>query len=138
MEHEGRRRGSGLLGAAAPQLVDVDGGEQDQADRDVLPERVDRSRITKPFSSTAGISAPMTVPDIRPRPPKRLVPPITTAEIAASASSVWPETEAVLKRARSITPTIAASRPISTYRISRWRPTLMPARAAESGLAPIA
>ena len=51
------------------------------------------------------MNAPMTVPPMRPLPPKRLVPPITTAAIAARLSCVWAAIDAVAKRDTSITPT---------------------------------
>jgi hypothetical protein len=41
--------------------------------------------ITKPFWSTAGMNRPMTVPAIVPRPPKRLVPPMTTPAMTFNA-----------------------------------------------------
>ena len=67
----------------------------------------------KPLRRIAGISAPITVPPMRPLPPNRLVPPITTAAIAARLSCVCAAIEAVAKRETSITPTTPASRPIS-------------------------
>jgi hypothetical protein len=39
-------------------------------------------RITKPFCRTDGMKTPTTVPPMVPMPPKRLVPPMTTAAIA--------------------------------------------------------
>jgi hypothetical protein len=60
--------------ALALELVEADGDDQHRADDDVLPEGVD------PEDDQA-----MTVPGMEPRPPKRLVPPMMTAAIAASA-----------------------------------------------------
>src|SRR5207244_2970342 len=86
--------------------------------------RLRRRSKREPLRRTAGMKAPMTVPAIRPVPPKRLVPPMTTAAIAARLSCVWAAIDAVAKRLTSMTPTIPASRPISMYSTSVCRRTL--------------
>ena len=50
--------------------------------------------ITSPFWSTVGMKAPTALMRMLPRPPKRLVPPSTTALIAFRLS-VWWETPVV-------------------------------------------
>ena len=44
--------------------------------------------ITNPFLKTAGMKVPTTDPTMLPMPPKRLVPPMTAAEMAARLSRV--------------------------------------------------
>ena len=46
--------------------------------------------MTKPFCSTAGMKRPTTVPKIVPTPPKREVPPITTAAMTLRFVVDWP------------------------------------------------
>ena len=48
-----------------------------------------RPASARPLRNTPTISAPISVPTIEPRPPNRLVPPITTAVIE-SRLAVWP------------------------------------------------
>ena len=93
----------------------------------------------RPLRNTPTISAPISVPTIEPRPPNRLVPPITTA-VMESRLAVAPESELT-----------APMRPISTQpatradqagdarrRASSVRSVLMPARRAASGSSPVA
>ncbi len=94
--------------------------------------------MMKPLRSVAGINTPMTVPHIEPRPPNRLVPPITTAEIAASTSWVCASMDATPKREMSVTAARPARPPISTYSEIWWEFTWMPERRAASELEPIA
>jgi hypothetical protein len=63
---------------------------------------------------TAISNAPMMVPVIVPSPPKRLVPPMTTAAIASSSAPFATVGCAELSREVSITPAIPADSPIST------------------------
>ena len=46
--------------------------------------------MTKPFCSTAGMNNPTTVPNMVPMPPKRLVPPMTTAAMTLRLVWDWP------------------------------------------------
>src|SRR5579872_2535841 len=78
----------------------------------------------RPASETAErktptISAPMTVPTIEPRPPNRLVPPMTTA-VMLSRLAFSPAVGLIAPtRPMSAQPAIAAMRPASTYTLSR-------------------
>ena len=83
--------------------------------------------------------APRIASRTRPRPPKRLVPPITAAPTANSRVSdppVFGLTEFV--RLASITPPIAASDEHIMKQEIRTQSTLMPARRAASALPPTA
>jgi ATP/maltotriose-dependent transcriptional regulator MalT len=51
--------------------------------------------MTNPFLKTAGMKVPTTEPTMVPMPPKRLVPPMTTADMAARLSRVCAPTEAI-------------------------------------------
>ena len=72
---------------------DGDGDDDQHADGEVLPERVDTSQA-RPIRDTVTMSAPISVPQDRPRPPNRLVPPMTTAVIVSRLASApalgWP------------------------------------------------
>ena len=84
-------------------------------------------------------SAPISALITRPRPPKRLVPPITAAEIASSSSVPPPALRSTeLRRAAKITPPIPAIRPEIMKTRMRIRGTLMPARRAASAFPPTA
>src|SRR5215216_6593783 len=94
--------------------------------------------MTKPLRRTAGMNTPTTVPTIVPMPPKRLVPPMTTAAIASRLSVEWPPIVVVAKRASDMKPASPASVPAIAYTLMRWASTLMPARRDASSFDPIA
>ena len=80
---------------------------------------------------------PRTVPVIRPRPPKMLVPPRTTAVIASSSMPVAMSTLAVSRRATNSTAAVDATRPDSVYSASLIRPTATPENHATRSLCPM-
>ncbi len=65
------------LGVRPALLVQPDGGHEDDADDDLLPERLDADD-DEPLCRVVGMKRPITVPNTVPNPPKRLVPPMTT------------------------------------------------------------
>jgi hypothetical protein len=70
--------------SSAQDLVHADRDDDDEGPgRDILIEAVD-ARLVRPERSTLTISVPTTLP----RPPKRLVPPMTTA-VMLSRFAVW-------------------------------------------------
>ena len=80
------------------------------------------------FVIIARIKMPITVPQTRPNPPRRLVPPITTAAIASSsAPSPRPDVETEFMRELSRSPANPASNPMIAYTRKRTQSTLMPA-----------
>src|ERR1022692_566781 len=82
---------------------------------------------------------PSTAPIIRPRPPNRLVPPMTAA--ATPNSTYWPPLKLLDIPARfeaQMIPLIPAVTPQSTKARIRIRLRLTPARLAASALPPIA
>ena len=92
-----------------------------------------------PLSMMASTSPPSTALTMRPRPPNRLVPPITAAPTATSRKSfppVWGSTE--LSREASRTPATPESTAHITKADIRMRATLIPARRAASALPPTA
>src|SRR6185437_12665115 len=98
---------------------------------------------SRPASETAErktptIRAPITVPTIEPRPPNRLVPPITTAVMLSRLAFSAAVGLIAPTRPISAQPAIAAMRPASTYTLSRMRSVLMPASRAASGSSPVA
>src|ERR1035437_5575660 len=84
-------------------------------------------------------SAPSTALLTCPRPPKRLVPPITAEAIAyiRSGSPPTPGTAELLREA-DITPPNAAIMPAIMKTMSLIRGTLMPARRAAPAVPPTA
>ena len=84
------------------------------------------------------MKTPTTVPSTVPMPPNRLVPPRTTAAMAARLSVECPPMVVVAKRARETIPAMPARNPERPYTLIRCRSTLMPARRAASALDPIA
>ena len=65
----------------------------------------------KPLEITPRISAPITVPVMRPMPPARLVPPITAAAIASSSYERPMPDWLVCARAETTTPASPLSKP---------------------------
>ena len=59
-------------------LIERDGDDDQNADGEFLPKHV-KPASERPERNTPTINAPISVPTIEPRPPNRLVPPITTA-----------------------------------------------------------
>ena len=98
-----------------------------------------RLSVLRPFAIVAITSAPKSASLTSPRPPKRLVPPITAAAIA-SISSVPPPAfrSTLLRRAASTTPPSPAIAPEIMKTMILTRATLMPARRAASALPPTA
>ncbi len=93
----------------------------------------------RPFAIVAMMSEPRSAPRTSPRPPNRLTPPMTAAEIESS-SSVPPPTCRFTdwsRAARTIPPTPAMIPEIMKTRM-RMRGTLMPERRAASALPPTA
>ncbi len=92
-----------------------------------------------PFAIVVIRSAPISAFRTSPRPPNRLVPPITAAEIASISSVPPPAFRSTLWRreARTMPPSPAMKPEIMKTRI-RIRVTLMPARRAASALPPTA
>jgi hypothetical protein len=88
-----------------------------------------------PFAIVAMSAAPMSAFRISPRPPKRLVPPITAAEIASISSVPPPAFRSTLfRRAASTMPPRPDMNPEIMKTRIRIRGTLMPARRAASAL----
>src|SRR5271157_1567267 len=88
--------------------------------------------------NTPTISAPTRVPTIEPRPPNRLVPPITTA-VMLSRLPLAPAVGLIAPmRPISAQPAIAAMSPASVYTLSKIRSVSMPASRAASGSSPVA
>ena len=79
-------------------LVDQHRDDDDRADHDELPERLDVEQNQAEWN-TAMISAPMTVPMIVPAPPNRLTPPMITAAIEESSSGSPISAAPAVKRA---------------------------------------
>src|SRR5881296_3747939 len=63
--------------------------------------------MTRPFWRTVGMNAPTALPSTVPTPPKRLVPPMTTAPIAPRLS-VWCETDVVFVKIAGFLAGVAA------------------------------
>lgn len=80
----GRKTISAFELALVAILVNHHCDHNDQALDDVLDIRVHPTKVN-PLAITPRISAPITVPVMRPIPPARLVPPITAAAIASSS-----------------------------------------------------
>jgi len=93
----------------------------------------------RPFAIVAITSEPSSAPRTSPRPPNRLTPPITAAEIE-SRSSVPPPTLRFTdwRRAERMMPPTPAIRPESMKTRILMRATLIPARPAASALPPTA
>ena len=93
----------------------------------------------RPLNTTPITSPPSSAWIGLPRPPNRLAPPITAA---ATAYSVYlpPSTPVEIEPRKEMytSPAIPAVTAVSMKTILRTRCTLMPARRAASGLAPIA
>ena len=84
-------------------------------------------------------SMPSRADHALPRPPNRLVPPITAAAMALSSTSPLPEAWLTANsREACITPPTAASVEASAKTEMRTRLTSMPARRAASALPPTA
>ena len=79
----------------------------------------------------------MTVPITVPRPPKRLVPPRTTAVITVSSNPVAELAEPEPSRAAISSPAIPAAKPVKTSVIMSTRRVLTPDRRTDSTLEPI-
>ena len=85
------------------------------------------------------IRPPKSAPLTRPRPPKRLTPPITAAEIASSSSVPPPKVRSTeFRREARMTPPRPAQAPEMTKQRIRISLTLIPARRAASALPPTA
>ncbi len=95
--------------------------------------------MKRPFAIVAITAAPSTALRTSPRPPNRLVPPITAAEIASSSSvpPPWSGATELRRPARTMPPT-PAMKPEIMKTMIRIRATLMPARRAASALPPTA
>ena len=92
-----------------------------------------------PFATVAITSEPISALITRPRPPNRLVPPITAAAIASSRSVPPPAFRSTeLSREAKITPPRPAIAPEIMKTKSRMFRTLMPARLAASAFPPTA
>ena len=89
---------AGLRLPAARERVERDGEEQDAAGRDEDRRRAENPKMKRPFAIVAITAAPSTALRTSPRPPKRLVPPITAAEIASSSSVPPPWSGATERR----------------------------------------
>src|SRR6185295_18563119 len=85
--------------------------------------------MLRPFAIVAMTRAPRSAPRTSPRPPKRLTPPITAAEIASSRSvpPPWFRFTDWSRAARTMPPTPAMTDEITKTMI-RTRGTLMPRR----------
>ena len=93
----------------------------------------------RPFPIVEMTSAPSSAETTRPRPPKRLVPPITAAAIASSRIVPPPALRSTeLRREAKMMPPMAAM-PLEIAKTAiRMNFTLMPARCAASALPPTA
>src|SRR5579863_554788 len=98
----------------------------------------DTCMITNPLVSTPINTAPTTVPPIPPRPPARLVPPITTEAITRSSYPMPPTASAAPSRADNKNPASPASAPTTKYTLVMIAGTSRPFRRAASGLPPTA
>ena len=83
------------------------------------------------------ISAPIRVPMIVPRPPNRLVPPITTAVIADSSYITPAVGSAAFTRAMNSSPARPARPPDSMYSLILCHSTCTPVTRAAVSLSPI-
>src|SRR5713226_9843779 len=91
-----------------------------------------------PLSRLARINAPSTAPNTVPRPPIKLVPPITHEAIASSSIKVPASGEALPTRAVCRIEASPASAPISQNAARMYRFKLIPDSRAASALPPIA
>src|SRR3982751_4783981 len=92
----------------------------------------------RPDCSTRPIRAPRWLPRTVPRPPKRLVPPMTTAVMVSRFAVGKMFGEVAGLRPKACSAASPYSRPASTYTESRTRRTLMPVRLAARSLLPTA
>ena len=92
-----------------------------------------------PLATLAITRAPSKALTGRPRPPNRLVPPITAAAMTLS-SRLPPPVSVDTERMREVRmiPPAPAMKPMIMKTAMRMRSTLMPARRAASGLPPTA
>src|SRR5919107_1083817 len=67
--------------------------------------------MMNPFLKTAGIKVPTSEPTIVPMPPKRLVPPMTTADMAGRVSRGGAPPEGGFKPGQDINPAKPAQKP---------------------------
>jgi hypothetical protein len=92
-----------------------------------------------PFAIVAIRVAPIRAFRTSPRPPNRLVPPITAAAIASISSVLPPAFRSTLcRREASTIPPSPAMKPEIMKTMIRIRGTLIPARRAASALPPTA
>ncbi len=91
-----------------------------------------------PLRNTPTMSAPRSVPQTVPRPPKRLVPPMTTAVMESRLRSAPAFGLAALLRPIAIHAPTARIAPAARYTLISTRLTLMPARRAASLSSPTA
>src|SRR5512139_449070 len=92
-----------------------------------------------PFEIEPITSAPNNALHADPRPPNRLVPPMTVAAMAFNKKSLLPDDWFTAnKREAASTPAIAAMAEASMKTEMRMRSTRMPARRADSALPPTA
>ena len=91
-----------------------------------------------PLSRLAMINAPSIAPATVPRPPIRLVPPITHAAIASSSISVPASGDALPTLPVCSSDAIPTSAPRRANAARMYRRELIPDRRAASGLLPIA
>ena len=100
------------------------------------PDKPSRSR---PFSTLATTTDPRSTPRARPRPPNKLVPPMTAAAIASSASAPPPVVELTAScREAATIPAIAANVEQKENIAIFTAATLIPARRADLALPPTA
>ena len=84
------------------------------------------------------MNRPTTVPKMVPRPPKRLVPPMTTAAMTLRLVLDWPAIAVVQYCARDRMPADPGHRAGQGVDQISWRSTLTPTRRADSSLEPTA
>ena len=91
----------------------------------------------RPASSTAMISTPKKVLTTEPRPPIRLVPPMTTAAITCSSMPTPAFGSAASRRADCMRPARPASSPVSANTMMRIGRGSTPASRMASSLVPM-
>lgn len=78
------------------------------------------------------------MPKTVPKPPKRLVPPMTTPAMTSRLVRLWPAMVVERKKARFSSPAMPARKPAKPYTLISCASTLMPTLRQASGLEPIA
>ena len=91
----------------------------------------------RPFAIIPVNTAPITVPTTVPRPPKRFVPPRTTAVMTVNSNPLAELAEPEPSRAAIRMPAMPAARPVNTSVIISTRRVLTPARRTDSTLDPM-